>query len=63
MTHRHTDKVVHVWRWPALIGALSTIGLASALFSDGGWGDMLANACLSVPVAVGLWFGWLRRGP
>lgn len=50
-----------IWGWPVLIGVLTGIGLISALFSDGGFGDLLAGLCLAVPVAVGLWFGWLRR--
>lgn len=61
MTSRHAKKAIHVWRWPLGIGVLSTIGLVSALFSDGGWGDTLANACLAVPVAVCIGFGWVRR--
>lgn len=52
-----------VWRWPLVLGVLSAIGLVAALFSDDGWGDTLANVCLAIPVAVGLWFGWLRRVP
>ncbi len=50
-----------VWGWPIVLGGLTTIGLISALFSDGGFGDMLAGVCLAVPAAVGLWFGCLRR--
>ena len=50
-----------IWRWPLLLGVLTSIGLVSALFSDGGFGDMLAAICLVVPVAACLWFGWLRR--
>ena len=61
MTYRHASPAVRTWRWPVVIGVLTTIGLVAALFSDGGPGDMLANACLAVPAAVGLWFGWGRR--
>ena len=50
-----------VWSWPVVLGVLTSIGLVSALFSDDGWGDLLANVCLAVPVLVGLWFGWLRQ--
>lgn len=50
-----------IWRWPAIIGILTGIGLVSALFSDGGFGDMLAGVCLAAPVAAGVWHGWLRR--
>lgn len=52
-----------IWAWPLLQGVLTSIGLVAALFSDGGWGDTLANVCLGIPVAVGLWFGCLRRAP
>ena len=50
-----------IWGWPIALGVLTTIGLVSALFSDGGLGDMLAGVCLAIPAAVGLWYGWLRR--
>lgn len=50
-----------VWGWPIVLGLLTSGGLISALFSDGGFGDMLAGVCLAVPAAVGLWCGWLRR--
>ncbi|GAA5786034.1 hypothetical protein [Chitiniphilus shinanonensis] len=51
-----------IWGWPSLVGLLSGVGLVSGLFSDGGVGDVLAGVCLAVPVAVGAWFGWMRRG-
>ena len=44
-----------------VLGVLTTIGLVSALFSDGGFGDLLAGVCLAVPVVVGVWYGWMRR--
>ncbi len=50
-----------IGRWPLLLGVLTGIGLVAALFSDGGWGDTVANACLAMPVVVALWFGWLHR--
>ena len=40
-----------MWGWPIVLGLLTTLGLISALFSDGGFGDIVA--CV--------WFGWLRR--
>lgn len=52
---------VDIWTWPAVLGVLTAIGLMSGLFSEGGFGDVLAAACLTSPVAVGLWFGWFRR--
>lgn len=60
---RGGNNTMAVWRWPLVLGVLSAIGLVAALFSDGGWGDTLANVCLAIPVAVGLWFGCLRRVP
>ncbi|TJZ65377.1 hypothetical protein [Chitiniphilus eburneus] len=57
-SHRSTTAI---WGWPLLIGLSSGVGLVSGLFSDGGAGDVLAGICLAVPVAVGTWFGWLRR--
>lgn len=52
----------HLWGWPLVMGVLTTVGLISALFSDGGAGDMLAWVTLGIPVAVCGWFGW-RRSP
>jgi hypothetical protein len=52
-----------IWGWPMFLGLATSVGLVSALFSDGGAGDVLAAICLGIPVAVGLWFGWLRANP
>ncbi len=49
-----------MWGWPIALGLLTTIGLISALFSDGGFGDMLAWFALGVPVVVCAWYGWRR---
>lgn len=51
------------WGWPIALGLLTAIGLVSALFSDGGFGDLLAGVCLTIPTAAGIWHGWLRREP
>lgn len=51
-----------LWGWPLVMGVLTTVGLISALFSDGGAGDILAWVTLGIPVAVCAWFGW-RRSP
>lgn len=59
MKQRH--PFLHLWAWPIVLGLMTAIGLVSALFSDGGFGDALAWAMLGIPVAVGLWFGWVRR--
>lgn len=50
-----------IFRWPLLIGVLTTTGLISGLVSDG-WGDALAALGLFVPAALASWFG-LRRRP
>jgi hypothetical protein len=55
--------MVAIWGWPTLLGVVTGIGLVSALFSDGGAGDVLAAICLGIPVPVGLLFGWLRAMP
>jgi hypothetical protein len=49
-----------MWGWPIVLGVLTSIGLISALFSDGGLGDMLAWFALGIPVAVCAWYGWRR---
>lgn len=59
MKQRHSFWTL--WGWPSAMGVLTSIGLVSALFSDGGFGDMLAGVALGIPVAVCFWFGWLRR--
>jgi len=45
------------------MGVLTAVGLVSALFSDGGAGDVIAWVTLGVPVAAGAWLGWRRRSP
>ena len=50
-----------LWGWPSAMGLLTSVGLVSALFSDGGFGDMLAWLTLGIPTAACIWFGWLRR--
>ncbi|MGJ7608100.1 hypothetical protein ACSFA7_27465 [Variovorax sp. LT1R20] len=65
MTTHHKTQHQSFWRmwgWPIVLGVLTTIGLISALFSDGGFGDMLAWVALGIPVAVCAWYGW-RRSP
>ncbi|WPH21600.1 hypothetical protein [Variovorax paradoxus] len=59
MKQRHSFW--HMWGWPIVLGVLTTFGLISALFSDGGLGDMLAWFALGIPVAVCGWYGWRRR--
>jgi nicotinamide riboside transporter PnuC len=50
-----------MWGWPIALGVLTAIGLISALFSDGGFGDMLAWVALGIPVVVCGWYGWRRQ--
>jgi hypothetical protein len=58
---RHTPSSFwRLWGWPVVLGVLTTLGLVSALFSDGGAGDVVAWVALGVPVGVGVWFGWRR---
>ncbi|RST54655.1 hypothetical protein [Variovorax sp. DXTD-1] len=58
MKPRHAFR--RMWGWPIVLGVLTSIGLISALFSDGGLGDMLAWFALGIPVAVCAWYGWRR---
>lgn len=51
-----------LWRWPLVLGLLSTSGLLTALISDG-WGDWWAWLSLGLPVAVMAWFAWVPRKP
>ncbi|MDQ0069796.1 hypothetical protein J2W34_001570 [Variovorax boronicumulans] len=63
-THHKTphQSFWRMWGWPIVLGVLTTIGLISALFSDGGFGDMLAWVALGIPVVVCGWYG-CRRAP
>ena len=61
MKPRHS--FLRLWGWPIALGLLTCAGLVSALFSDGGAGDMLAWVALGIPVVAGAWFGWRRRSP
>ena len=59
---RHERHFWRLWGWPIVIGVLTAVGLVSALFSDGGVGDAVAWVTLGIPVVVGAWCGWSRRG-
>ena len=50
-----------LWGWPLVLAFVTLTGLTAALFSEGGFGDWLASACLAAPVLACVWFGWLRR--
>ncbi|MEJ1167528.1 hypothetical protein [Variovorax sp. CCNWLW235] len=58
MKPRHAFR--RMWGWPIVLGVLTSIGLISALFSDGGLGDVLAWFALGIPVVVCAWYGWRR---
>ncbi len=65
MTTHHKaphQSFLRMWGWPIVLGVLTTIGLITALFSDGGIGDMVAWVGLGIPVLVCAWYGW-RRSP
>lgn len=57
---RKQTRLLSLWGWPIALGVLTGIGLISALFSDGGFGDLLSGVCLGVVTAVGLWFSLVR---
>lgn len=63
MSRARESRFLATWGWPIALGLLTAIGLVSALFSDGGFGDLLAGVCLGIPTVAGIWHGWLRRGP
>lgn len=48
-----------LWRVPILLGALTLVGLLSALIGDDAW-DALSWITLGIPIVVGTWFS-LRR--
>jgi hypothetical protein len=56
------QRFLALWGWPIVLGVLTAVGLVSALFSDGGLGDMLSGICLGIPTAVGIWFSFARSG-
>ena len=47
-----TEGLVRTFKWPLVLGALTAVGLVSALVADGVW-DALSWAGLAVPVATG----------
>ncbi|MEZ2295820.1 hypothetical protein [Variovorax sp. RCC_210] len=63
-SHQHPQHqgFWRMWGWPIVLGLLTIFGLVSALFSDGGLGDILAWITLGIPVIVCAWFGW-RKSP
>nr|WP_284337626.1 hypothetical protein [Comamonas sp. NoAH] len=55
-----SSQTLSLWMAPTALGVLTIVGLISALFSDGGWGDHLANVCLAIPTCAFIWYGWIR---
>jgi hypothetical protein len=53
------QPVRDIFRWPVVIGVLSTVGLLSALLGDGIW-DGLSWVVLAIPVV--LYGVFARRG-
>jgi len=49
-----------IWRWPAALGLLGTLGLLAALLSDG-LGDWISWLSLAVPLLAVAWFVWRPR--
>ena len=49
-----------IFLWPMVLGTMTVVGLISALVADGIW-DLLSWLMLLVPVALGIWRGWLVR--
>ena len=45
------QSVRDIFRWPVVIGVLSTVGLLSALLGDGIW-DGLSWLALAIPVVL-----------
>jgi hypothetical protein len=58
--HHSPASFWRLWGWPLVMGVLTTVGLISALFSDGGLGDMVAWVALGIPVVALAWLGWRR---
>jgi hypothetical protein len=52
--NRLRQTTADIFRWPLWLGLLTAIGLASALFGDGGW-DTLSWTALAIPLTV---LGW-----
>ena len=57
---KQKQTVINIWALPSALAIATVVGLVSALFSDGGWGDQLAWLCLGVVAGVSVYF-WLRK--
>jgi len=52
---------LRTWGWPLLLGAMTTIGLVSALVSERLWASILSWIGLGLPLVLILRFWPLRR--
>ena len=57
---RPTYTLGQIFAAPILLGAVSAIGLTTALVGDGVW-DAVSWLGLGIPTAAGIWYGWARR--
>lgn len=53
---------MRLWGWPIALGAITAVGLVSALLADGLW-DLVSWLALGLPVAMGFWYGLRRKPP
>jgi len=51
---------VKVWTAPIVLGAVTALGLTTALVSDD-VGDVLAWIALAAPIVAVVWYGWPRK--
>jgi hypothetical protein len=56
---RPTYTPGQIFAAPAALGAVSAIGLTTALVGDGAW-DVASWLCLGLPTAAALWYGGRR---
>ena len=57
MQNKHWKQI---FKWPIVIGLLTTCGLGAALIEDGGSWEQLAILAISVPVVVMIYFYWIK---
>lgn len=60
MSRNAGRSLSQIFLWPMVLGAMTVIGLISALVADGVW-DLLSWIMLLVPVGLGIWRGWFVR--
>lgn len=52
-------SLTQIFAWPLAVGALSTVGLVSALVGDGVWDGL---SWLTLPLPILLYVAFLARG-